>query len=257
MKRNIIYILFASLCVAFASHASPGSETKVDLVDRPYSGTGSTNYLKNREPLLPQAFLKLPVGSVKPKGWVGRFLQLQKEGLNGNLGEISAWLDKKNNAWLGTGNDYGWEEVPYWLRGYGNMAYILDDLEMVEEALTWIEAAFDSQREDGYFGPYIERNGKPDLWGNMVMIWCLQSYYEYSGDQRVIDLMTNYYKWQLELPDELFLKDYWENSRGGDNLLSVYWLYNITGDEFLLELAEKNASEYRKLEAAFHASQLA
>ena len=63
--------------------------------------------------------------------------------------------------------------VPYWLRGYGNMAYILDDLEMVEEALTWIEAAFDSQREDGYFGPYIERNGKPDLWGNMVMIWVL------------------------------------------------------------------------------------
>lgn len=249
MKRNIIYILFASLCVAFASHASPGSETKVDLVDRPYSGTGSTNYLKNREPLLPQAFLKLPVGSVKPKGWVGRFLQLQKEGLNGNLGEISAWLDKKNNAWLGTGNDYGWEEVPYWLRGYGNMAYILDDLEMVEEALTWIEAAFDSQREDGYFGPYIERNGKPDLWGNMVMIWCLQSYYEYSGDQRVIDLMTNYYKWQLELPDELFLKDYWENSRGGDNLLSVYWLYNITGDEFLLELAEKthqNTANWRQ-----------
>ena len=32
---------------------------------------------------------------------------------------------------------------------------------------------------------------------------------------------------------------YWENSRGGDNLLSVFWLYNHTGDNFLLELAEK------------------
>lgn len=41
------------------------------------------------------------------------------------------------------------------------------------------------------------------------------------------------------MPDDRFLKDYWENSRGGDNLLSVYWLYNITGDKFLLELAEK------------------
>jgi DUF1680 family protein len=155
------------------------------------------------------------------------------------LSEISAWLDKKNNAWLGTGNDYGWEEVPYWLKGYGDMAYILGDEKMIDEAKTWIEAVFKSQRPDGYFGPWIEKNGKPDLWGNMIMLWCLQSYYEYSGDRRVIDLMTKYFKWQLNLPDDRFLKDYWENSRGGDNLLSVYWLYNITGDKFLLDLAEK------------------
>ena len=43
----------------------------------------------------------------------------------------------------------------------------------------------------------------------------------------------------MTVPDENFLKDYWENSRGGDNLYSVYWLYNRTGDKFLLELAEK------------------
>jgi Uncharacterized protein conserved in bacteria len=166
-------------------------------------------------------------------------LNRQKDGLNGHLSEISAWLDKKNNAWLGTGNDYGWEEVPYWLKGYGDMAYILGDKKMIDEAKTWIEAVFKSQRPDGYFGPWIEKNGKPDLWGNMIMLWCLQSYYEYSGDSRVIDLMTKYFKWQLNLPDDRFLKDYWENSRGGDNLLSVYWLYNITGDKFLLDLAEK------------------
>lgn len=51
--------------------------------------------------------------------------------------------------------------------------------------------------------------------------------------------MTNYFKWQLTVDDSKFLRDYWENSRGGDNLWSVYWLYNITGDSFLLELAEK------------------
>jgi DUF1680 family protein len=184
-------------------------------------------------------FIKLPVGSVRPRGWLSEVLNRQKDGLNGHLSEISAWLDKKNNAWLGTGNDYGWEEVPYWLKGYGDMAYILGDEKMIDEAKTWIEAVFKSQRPDGYFGPWIEKNGKPDLWGNMIMLRCLQSYYEYSGDSRVIDLMTKYFKWQLNLPDDRFLKDYWENSRGGDNLLSVYWLYNITGDKFLLDLAEK------------------
>jgi len=51
--------------------------------------------------------------------------------------------------------------------------------------------------------------------------------------------MTKYFQWENNLPESMLLKDYWENSRGGDNIYSVYWLYNITGDSFLLELAEK------------------
>jgi len=224
-------------------------KTRVTMVERPNTEAVNVNYLQNRAPLLPQHFIKLPVGKVKPQGWLLKHLELQKEGLNGHLSEISAWLDKENNAWLGTGNDYGWEEVPYWLKGYGNMAYILEDEEMIREAQSWIEAVFTSKREDGYFGPYIEKNGNPDLWGNMIMIWCLQSYYEYSGDKRVIELMSDYFQWQLNLPDEKFLEDYWENSRGGDNLLSIYWLHNITSDDFLLELAVKthrNTADWRQ-----------
>jgi len=238
MKHLLPFLLF--LCIATSiSFAFSADNTRATMVSRPNTQSVTKNYIQNRTPLLSLNFIKLPVGSVRPQGWLSEVLNRQKDGLNGHLSEISAWLDKKNNAWLGTGNDYGWEEVPYWLKGYGDMAYILGDKKMIDEAKTWIEAVFESQRPDGYFGPWIEKNGKPDLWGNMIMLRCLQSYYEYSGDRRVIDLMTKYFKWQLNLPDDRFLKDYWENSRGGDNLLSVYWLYNITGDKFLLELAEK------------------
>ncbi|MBK5196606.1 MAG: glycoside hydrolase family 127 protein, partial [Proteiniphilum sp.] len=246
-KLNFLFsflIFFFITATLFAA-----DKTKATMVERPNTEAVNVNYIQNRAPLQPQHFIKLPVGKVKPQGWLLKHLELQKEGLNGHLSEISAWLDKENNAWLGTGNDYGWEEVPYWLKGYGNMAYILEDKEMIREAQSWIEAVFKSRREDGYFGPYIEKNGNPDLWGNMIMIWCLQSYYEYSGDKRVIELMTDYFQWQLDLPDEKFLEDYWENSRGGDNLLSLYWLYNITGDNFLLELAEKthrNTANWRQ-----------
>ncbi len=245
--KKIIPLLSLFLLISIAGFAQ--SETKATLVDRPSTDAINTNYVSNRAPLQPLHFIKLPVGDIKPKGWIEKTLQLQREGLSGKLGEISAWLDKENNAWLGTGNDYGWEEVPYWLKGYGNMAYIFDDKAMLDETKQWLEAVFKSRRDDGYFGPYIEKNGKPDLWGNMIMVWCLQSYYEYTKDQRVIDLMTDYFKWQLQLPDDMFLEDYWENSRGGDNLLSVYWLYNITGDKFLLDLAEKthkNTANWRQ-----------
>ncbi|WP_315816219.1 beta-L-arabinofuranosidase domain-containing protein [Paraflavitalea speifideaquila] len=116
---------------------------------------------------------------------------------------------------------------------------MLRDEKMITEAKFWLNAALDNQRENGDFGPLVTRNGKRDLWTNMPMLWCLQSYYEYAKDQRVLDLMTKYFKWQLSIPDSELLEDYWENSRGGDNIYSVYWLYNRTGEPWLLELATK------------------
>ena len=218
-----------------ATSAQSGIATTVN--ELPFTGK-NTQYINNRAPLKQNMLIKLPVGSIVPEGWLGKYLELQKDGLTGHLGEISAWLSKKNNAWLSTDGkgEYGWEEVPYWLKGYANLGYILKDPKIIAESKIWLEAALKSQRPDGYFGPLILRNNKPDLWGNMLMLWCLQSYYEYSGDQRVLTLMTNYFKWQANLPDSFFLKDYWENSRGGDNLLSVYWLYNRTqGNEWLMD----------------------
>ncbi|NDV60115.1 beta-L-arabinofuranosidase domain-containing protein [Bacteroides sp. 519] len=236
MKINTLLIIVFSLLL---SGCTPQPDKSVTIVNRPSVETTNSHYIGNRAPLLPDHFIKLPVGKVKPEGWLKKYIELQRDGLTGHLGEISAWLDKKNNAWLNTGGDFGWEEVPYWLKGYANIAYILDDPKMLAETQSWIEAVFASQQPDGYFGPDNIRNGRRELWANMIMLWCLQSYYEYSGDQRVIDLMTKYFKWEMTVPDEDFLRDYWENSRGGDNLYSVYWLYNITGDDFLLDLAHK------------------
>ena len=85
-------------------------KTDVTIVERPGTASVNANYRQNRAPLLPQHFIKLPVGDIKPLGWLQKTLSLQKNGLNGQLGEISAWLDKENNAWLGEVDppiDYG------------------------------------------------------------------------------------------------------------------------------------------------------
>ncbi len=222
----------------FLSSGAVGAQT-IRVVDRPDNTSQSNNYVNSRAPLRQQSFIKLPVGSIHPTGWVGRYLELQRDGLTGHLGEISAWLDKENNAWLTSGGDHGWEEVPYWLKGYSDLAYILGDKKMLKETKLWIEAILNSQRPDGSFGPVNMHGDKPELWAQMIALSTLQTYYEYSGDERVIKLMTNYFKWQLTIPDDKFLEDYWENSRGGDNLYTVLWLYNRTGDKFLLDLAHK------------------
>jgi beta-galactosidase GanA len=221
----------------------PDDGMKVTRVERPDVGKTNSYYTSNRAPLAPLSFIKLPVGSVRPGGWVGKYLELQRDGLTGHLGEISAWLDKKDNAWYsGTGEgSHGWEEVPYWLKGYGDLGYMLRDSGMIRVTRDWLEKVFQSQRADGYFGPRVvehpEKDSIPDLWPNMLMLWCMQSYYEYCSDPRVLVFMTRYFRWELGVPEELLLRTYWENSRGGDNLYSVYWLYDHTGEGWLLDLA--------------------
>lgn len=235
--KNTSILCGALLLLAGA--CSPEMPVEIRQTDRIPTAERNVNYASNREPLMPQQFIKLPAGNIKPGGWLLTQLQLQKDGLNGHLGEISAWLQKEDNAWLKSGGKWGWEEVPYWLRGYAGLSYLFEDKNMLDEAKIWIEAILNSQREDGNFGPYTEVNGSQDFWPNMIALWILQSYYEYTGDKRVVDFMTRYFHFQLTVPDEHFLKSYWENSRGGDNLWSVVWLYNRTGDRKLLELAEK------------------
>jgi len=210
----------------------------IAIVAHPLTGE-QANYVAFRAPLQTAPLLKLPVGNVQPKGWLRKYLELQKEGLNGKLGTISAWLDKNNNQWLSDTGDHGWEEVPYWLRGYCSLAYILDDETMKQEAQVWFDAVLNNLKADGFLGPHNEENGNPELWAQMVMIWALQTYYEHSGDPKVLDALTNYFKWEMTIDDSKFLKGVWQEKRGGDNLWSVLWLYNRTGDDSLLPLIDK------------------
>lgn len=243
MKKTIL--LFSILLASCA-----GKQTQeIRTMERLSTASRNDYYVSNRAPLQPLQFIKLPAGSIEPEGWIKRQVELQKDGLCGHLGEISAWLQKGNNAWLKNGGEWGWEEVPYWLRGYGNMAYALKDEALLKETNFWIEAILASQRTDGNFGPVHLNNGKQDFWPNMIVLWIMQSYHEYTNDNRVIDFMTRYCHYLQTVPDDAFLSSYWENSRGGDNLWSVVWLYNRTGDESLLPLAEKihrNTADWTK-----------
>ena len=236
MTRTAIY------ATAFASLTALSAD-KITVIERPDFSRTNSFYPGNRAPLEPSRFISLPIGAVQPRGWLREFLNRQRAGLCGNLGEISVWLQKEDNAWLskdGKGK-YGWEELPYWLKGYIQLGYILDDPKMIAESQVWIEGAIHSQRADGDFGPdqKFDDDGSRDFWANMLMLFCLQTYYEHSHDQRVLDVITKYFKFQMGVPDNKFLTHYWQKMRGGDNLYSVYWLYNHTGDPMLLEVAEK------------------
>jgi hypothetical protein len=220
----------------------------VTVVDKAPVTPANTQYATNKKPLQPSGLVRLPPGSVKPEGWLKAILRMQADGFHGHLQELSPFLKKEGNAWLskdGRGSQ-GWEEVPYWLKGYVNCAYALNDEKMIKEAHFWVEGAINSQQADGWFGPGEGRKGvatdlvgKSDLWPNMIMLFIFQDYFEKTGDKRVLEVMRKYFKYLEKLPDDKFLVGYWPPMRAGDQLYSILWLYNRTGEEWLLDLATK------------------
>jgi hypothetical protein len=204
-------------------------------------------YTAAKAPLRQSPYIELPLGAIKPQGWLREMLIRQKNGSTGNLDKLYPLVMGKRNGWLGGDGDL-WERGPYWIDGLLPLAYILQDKELIAKVKPWIEWAIKSQQPDGYFGPShdlgpergIQRDNSHDWWPKMVMLKVLQQYYSATGDERVIKLMTNYFKYQLkELPQKpLDHWTFWARYRGGDNLAMVYWLYNKTGDKFLLDLGE-------------------
>lgn len=211
------------------------------------SGQQGANYVGNRAPLHETAFIELPLGSISADGWLLEMLVRQKNGLTGHLDELYPQVMGPRNGWLGGDGDQ-WERGPYWIDGLLPLAYILKDDELISKTTPWIEWMLSSARPDGYFGPAtdypyepgLQRDNCADWWPRMVVLKVLQQYYSATSDERVITLMTNYFKYQLENLRQTPLDHwtFWARYRACDNLAAVYWLYNITGDKFLIDLGE-------------------
>ena len=135
------------------------------------------HYINNRYPLQRKAFIELPLGSIRAKGWLQEMLIRQKNGATGHMDELYPQVMGSRNGWLGGDGDQ-WERGPYWIDGLLPLAYILNDQELKNKVQPWVEWALKSQREDGFFGPEkdypgelgLQRDNSHDWWPRMVVL---------------------------------------------------------------------------------------
>jgi DUF1680 family protein len=180
-------------------------------------------------PVRPGVFELLPLGSIRPRGWLKSQLQLQANSLSGHLDET--WPDVgPASGWLG-GTGESWERGPYYLDGLIPLAYLLDDERLKAKAQKFIEWTIKSQTSNGMFGP----TSNDDWWPRIVMLKALAQYQEATADPRVIPMMTRYFRYQLTaLPTRPLTS--WGRFRWQDQLLTILWLYDRTADPALLDL---------------------
>lgn len=174
---------------------------------------------------------------IKPKGWLKRQLEIQAQGLSGNLDKI--WPDIRDSAWIGGDKD-SWERVPYWLDGFIPLAYLLEDEDMINRAKKYIDAILAAQKQDGWICP-CDDDKRPtyDNWAVQLITKTLVVYYECSKDERipqvVYKVLKNYYELLENGTIKLFL---WGEFRWFETFIAINFIYKIYNEEWLIKLAK-------------------
>ena len=174
---------------------------------------------------------------IKPSGWLKRQLEIQAEGLSGNLQRV--WPDIQDSAWIG-GTRSSWERVPYWLDGFVPLAYLLENKELIADAQRYIDEILARQEEDGWICPCEKEKRKEyDTWAVLLISKTLLVYYECTGDERAINAiykaLKNFY--ELLKSGELKLFD-WGQARWFEAFIALNFLYARQPEDWMRDFAK-------------------
>ena len=186
------------------------------------------------------ALAPLPLGAIRPLGWLRDQLRVQADGLSGHLDEF--WPSVADSKWIGGGSE-GWERGPYWLDGVVPLAILLNDAALKAKVQRWMDYILDHQHPDGWLG--VIENGHEgegqhvlDPWPIFVLLKAMTQWQEATGDARIIPAMERVLRRIDALLGERPLES-WARMRWFELSISLQWLYARTGETWLLDLSRK------------------
>jgi len=176
----------------------------------------------------------LALGEIHPTGWLLGQLRIQADGLSGHLDEF--WPDIKDSGWFG-GEAEGWERAPYWLDGVVPLAYLLQDKVLIKKVEKYMDDIIGLQDDSGWIGPPGDQ-AQYDLWAVFLVLKPLVQYFDATGDSRIPGVVQGALHWVDNHIGRRPLFN-WAKFRWFEALIPIFWLYEQTADDWLLDLAVK------------------
>ena len=222
---------------------------------------------------IPIRFTPLNVGQVKPEGWLRDWAEDAANGISGHLDEYEnvfayGWLGRDITARQSDGDgklsSTGWllEQCAYWLDGTLKLGYQLGDSTLIRKT---------TQRLDGVVNGVLsspnhtfiwwkeddivreengsESKGSFNNWAHGLMGRCLVSYYQASGDERILKALEKVYSsgYYLKPPqDDTYGPEAGLTQgmvRGAVNLDAMSETYLLTGNHAILQTMLDYAAE--------------
>lgn len=153
----------------------------------------------------PKRLERLPLGSVTAQGWLREQLLRSKTGMGGNLDVLEpemigkpyvtrAHESKVSPGWSG--------EISgtYWA-GLVQLAFTLNDPELIAKADKWVHDCIALQEEDGYLGSYRATDNRLEDYSAWSANWCyraLLSWYDATGEREVLDAVHRSLLWYVD-----------------------------------------------------------
>ena len=176
----------------------------------------------------------MPLGAVTPRGWLAEQLRIQVRGLSGHLDQF--WPDIRDSAWIG-GKAEGWERMPYWLDGVIPLAWLLRDQPLQQRIAGYVDYILEHQHADGWLGPRVEEHSRAaDLWSQALALKVLVGYHDATADDRIAGSVER----ALAMLDRHLDRNplsHWGQYRWFEFLVSIWWLYDRSGERWLIDLA--------------------
>jgi uncharacterized protein len=192
--------------------------------------------------LHPPRFRPLSLSSIHPEGWLRNQLCIQAGGISGHLDEF--WPDIRDSQWFG-GDAEAWERAPYWLDGVIPLAFLLDDADLKRRVTRYVEVVLARQDDDGWLGPRTMKvaaeraeSAHYDIWAQLLATKVLVQYHDATGDERAVVAIERNLHMLDEHIDRSPLFD-WGQFRWYEVLIAIYWLYERSPAQWLLDLAVK------------------
>ncbi|KAF5343072.1 hypothetical protein D9758_011159 [Tetrapyrgos nigripes] len=189
--------------------------------------------------LAPKQFLTLPLGQVRPSGWLFDQLMLQTNGLAGHEHEFYHYISETD--WLGGDALYSnlEEAGSYWFNGIVPNAILANSTELKQKISEFLDYVLSHQDSTGWFGPEVGTDKERFLWGRYPFMFGAIQMVEATPDltDRVV---TALYKF-VQLANTMLHNnaqgvEEWGQARWHDFVITLQWLYDFhpNGNEDLL-----------------------
>ncbi|KAI5788197.1 hypothetical protein FPQ18DRAFT_372851 [Pyronema domesticum] len=145
------------------------------------------------EQLVPFKYQTLPLGSIKPLGWLRNQLELSASGLAGHEWDFYRFVN--NSTWTGGTWEYSGlhETAPYWFNYIVPLAYTLDDARLKKQAKEFLDHVLATQQADGWLGTETKSEER-GLWGRFFVLMGMIQYAEAepSETERIVTAMHKF-----------------------------------------------------------------